>query len=65
MQITLLILPSAKQAMGLRNDRPPAKRSRLERSSRLRRRGQAGFTVPLFAEYLTENHPLETFEENA
>jgi hypothetical protein len=26
---------------------------------------EAGFTVPLFAEYLTENHPLETFEENA
>jgi hypothetical protein len=29
------------------------------------RRSQAGFTVPLFAGYLTENHPLETFEENA
>jgi hypothetical protein len=29
------------------------------------RRGQLGFTVPLFAGYLTENHPLETFEENA
>ena len=26
------------------------------------RRGQLDFTVPLFAEYLTENHPLETFE---
>jgi hypothetical protein len=29
------------------------------------RRGQLDFTVPLFAEYLTENHPLETFEESA
>ncbi len=28
-------------------------------------RGQLDFTVPLFAEYLTENHPLETFEESA
>jgi hypothetical protein len=28
------------------------------------RRGQLDFTVPLFAEYLTENHPLEAFEEN-
>lgn len=27
------------------------------------RRGQLDFTVPLFAEYLTENHPLEGFEE--
>ena len=29
------------------------------------RRGQLDFTVPLFAEYLTENHPLDAFEENA
>jgi hypothetical protein len=29
------------------------------------RRGQLDFTVPLFAEYLTENHPLETFDESA
>jgi AAA ATPase domain len=28
------------------------------------RRGQLDFTVPLFAEYLTDNHPLDTFEEN-
>jgi hypothetical protein len=28
------------------------------------RRGQLDFTVPLFAEYLTENHPLETFDES-
>jgi hypothetical protein len=27
------------------------------------RRGQLDFTVPLFAEYLMENHPLETFDE--
>lgn len=26
------------------------------------RRGQVDFTVPLFAEYLRENHPLESFE---
>ena len=26
------------------------------------RRGELDFTVPLFAEYLTENHPLEAFE---
>jgi hypothetical protein len=26
------------------------------------RRGQLDYTVPLFAEYLKENHPLETFE---
>jgi hypothetical protein len=29
------------------------------------RRGQLDFTVPLFAEYLTENHPLDAFEEGA
>jgi hypothetical protein len=27
------------------------------------RRGQLDYTVPLFAEYLRENHPLESFEE--
>ncbi len=27
------------------------------------RRGQLDFTVPLFADYLRENHPLETFDE--
>ena len=27
------------------------------------RRGQVDFTVPLFAEYLRENHPLASFEE--
>lgn len=26
------------------------------------RRGQLDYTVPLFAEYLRENYPLETFE---
>jgi hypothetical protein len=26
------------------------------------RRGQVDFTVPLFAEYLRENHPLESFD---
>ncbi len=29
------------------------------------RRGQLDFTVPLFAECLTESHPLEGFEERA
>jgi hypothetical protein len=29
------------------------------------RRGQLDFTVPLFAEYLAENHPLDAFEESA
>lgn len=28
------------------------------------RRGQLDFTVPLFAEYLRENHPIGTFEES-
>jgi hypothetical protein len=28
------------------------------------RRGRLDFTVPLFAEYLRENHPLTTFGEN-
>jgi hypothetical protein len=27
------------------------------------RRGQLDYTVPLFAEYLRENHPPESFEE--
>ena len=27
------------------------------------RRGQLDFTVPLFADYLRENHPLDTFDE--
>ena len=27
--------------------------------------GQLDFTVPLFGEYLTENHPLDTVEENS
>lgn len=28
------------------------------------RRGQVDFTVPLFSEYLRENHPLESFESS-
>ena len=28
------------------------------------RRGRLDFTVPLFAEYLRENHPLTTFGES-
>jgi hypothetical protein len=28
------------------------------------RRGQLDFTVPLFAEFLCDNHPLASFEEN-
>ena len=28
------------------------------------RRGHLDFTVPLFAEYLRDNHPLETFDES-
>jgi hypothetical protein len=27
------------------------------------RRGQIDFTVPLFAEFLRENHPLASFDE--
>jgi len=27
------------------------------------RRGQLDFTVPLFAEYLRENHPLASFND--
>jgi hypothetical protein len=27
------------------------------------RRGQLDFTVPLFAEYLRENHPIATFDD--
>lgn len=27
------------------------------------RRGQLDFTVPLFAEYVSENHPLTSFDE--
>ena len=27
------------------------------------RRGQLDFTVPLFAEYLRDNHPITSFEE--
>jgi len=29
------------------------------------RRGQLDYTVPLFAEYLRENHPLESFEDGS
>ena len=29
------------------------------------RRGQLDFTVPLFAEYLRENHPIEAFDDHA
>jgi hypothetical protein len=28
------------------------------------RRGQLDFTVPLFAEYLRENHPLPSFDDD-